>query len=361
VEELEGKSGDERTEAESERLSALRSNYEIDTVAGRRAEAFRRNTQFVFQNPTSSLNPRKLIRDAVARPLELHTDLSRSEIDARVVDLLERVGLGQDYLYRYPHMLSGGQKQRVAIARVIATNPEFVVLDEPTSALDVSVQAHILNLLNELQDEFGLTYLCISHDLSVIRHLSDDIDVMYLGQIVEEAPRSTLFADPKHPYTEALLSSSPVIDTDEVIELEGDVPEPKNPPTGCRFHTRCHRVESFCGWSGRDVINLLERTRDYDEDVSRIWDTIADVSYDSFDATFEFDTAADLQPFVSALTGESDLLRSYQPQMVDAIEDVAVDGRTVALSFMAVEAPELEEQGPDHDVACFLYSDGHPS
>ena len=357
VADLEAKSADELTDAEADRLEALRDDYEINRATGAKRKAFRRNAQFVFQNPTSSLNPRKLIRDTVGRPLELHSDLSPDEIDGRIVALLERVGLSEDYLYRYPHMLSGGQKQRVAIARAIATNPDFVVLDEPTSALDVSVQAHILNLLNELQEELGLTYLCISHDLSVIRHLSDDIHVMYLGQIVEKSPREELFDQPLHPYTEALLSSSPAIDSAEIIKLEGDVPDPEDPPTGCRFHTRCHKVEATCGWSGRDVYNLMKRTQSNDADVNRLWQALSDMEDDGFETSFEFDGDANMDEVAAALSGESDLLRSYQPELFEAIDDVTVDGRRVDLAFMPVGVPALVEEGPGHEVACFLYRD----
>jgi len=354
VADLEATPAEERTDDEERRLTELRSQYEINSLSGKARKQFRRNAQFVFQNPTASLNPRKLIRDAISRPLELHTDVPQDQLDDRIVELLEQVGLGGDFLYRYPHMLSGGQKQRVAVARAIATNPDFIVLDEPTSALDVSVQAQILNLLDDLQDELGLTYLCISHDLSVIRHLSDDIHVMYLGRIAEKADRTTIFSEPKHPYTEALLSSSPAIETGQSIHLEGDVPDPEDPPTGCRFHTRCHKVESFCGWNGKDLYNLLKRLEDRDEHARRVFGAIDDAEYDGFDATFTFASGADVDDVARLLDGDNSL-QAHKPALFDAITDVTVRGNALDVSFEPTAVPVCESVAPGHEVACFLY------
>ncbi len=220
---------------------------------GERKE-FRRNAGIVFQDPFSSLDPRMTIGETVKQPLNVHDwppgndhDRPKEELRReRVKELLNRVGLSGDQFDRYPHEFSGGQRQRIGIARALALDPEFVVLDEPTSALDVSVQAQILNLLNELQDEFGLTYLLISHDLSVIRHICDRVAVMYLGEIVEIAPSADIFSNPQHPYTEALLESVPRVNTAErdrdIETLTGDVPSPRNPPSGCRFRTRCPSI-----------------------------------------------------------------------------------------------------------------------
>jgi peptide/nickel transport system ATP-binding protein len=213
---------------------------------------FRRNAQILFQDPFSSLDPRMPVGDSIRQPLDIHNWPFDGEGDTaerrqeRVEELMERVGLSADQLDRYPAEFSGGQLQRIGIARALALDPDFVVLDEPTSALDVSVQAQVLNLLADLQSEFGLTYLFISHDLGVIRYICDRIAVMYLGEIVEVAPAEQLFTDPQHPYTKALLESVPRVDLAErerdIDPLAGDVPSPRDPPSGCRFRTRCPEV-----------------------------------------------------------------------------------------------------------------------
>jgi len=209
----------------------------------------RRAFQIIFQDPFASLNPRMTVSEIVGRPMEIHGLVERSQRDERVYQLLDSVGLMREHLSRYPHEFSGGQRQRIGIARALATQPRLIVADEPTSALDVSVQAQILNLMKQLQREFGLTYLFISHNIGVIRHISDRVAVMYLGKVVEMAEKRALFQSPAHPYTKALLSAVPSLDPrrkrDEVI-LEGDVPSPINPPSGCRFHTRCRYTLPKC-------------------------------------------------------------------------------------------------------------------
>ncbi len=214
-----------------------------------RLRSLRKKMQIIFQDPFSSLNPRKSVASIVGEPLLIHGMTNRREREAKVLELLKVVGLSKEHMRRYPHMFSGGQRQRIGIARALALNPKLVVCDEAVSALDVSIQAQVLNLLKDLQEDFDLTYLFISHDLHVVEHISDRVAVMYLGKIVEIAASAAIYGSPFHPYTQALLSASPMPDPDakrKRILLKGDVPSPINPPPGCRFHTRCPYVEAVC-------------------------------------------------------------------------------------------------------------------
>lgn len=221
----------------------------IQNMGGRELRQLRQEMQIIFQDPFGSLNPRFHVRDIIGEPLRVHTRMSGKEIDKRVVELMEMVGLDATRRNRYPHEFSGGQRQRIGIARSIALNPQFIVADEAVSALDVSVQSQVLNLLMKLQKELGLTFLFIAHGLNVVRHISDRVGVMYLGQIVEVSRTEELFSNPHHPYTAALLSAIPKPRPNqkrERIVLQGDVPSPANPPSGCRFHPRCVFAQDKC-------------------------------------------------------------------------------------------------------------------
>jgi peptide/nickel transport system ATP-binding protein len=224
---------------------------DITAYSRRQLRPLRREMQMIFQDPYASLNPRKRVGQIIEDPFRIHGTLSRKEIRERVQELLEVVGLSPDHVNRYPHEFSGGQRQRIGVARALALNPQLIVADEPVSALDVSIQAQVINLLDDLQDDFQLTYVFIAHDLGVVHHVSDRIAVMYLGVIVEIGPSDPLFLEPIHPYTEALLSAIPAIEADDAeqrerIVLEGEVPSPIDPPSGCRFHPRCRYATEIC-------------------------------------------------------------------------------------------------------------------
>ena len=224
---------------------------EIAGMRPRQMRPLRREMQMIFQDPYASLNPRKRVAQVVGDPLSLHGVASGDELKRKVQELLERVGLSAEHYNRYPHEFSGGQRQRIGIARALALRPKLIIADEPVSALDVSIQAQIINLLDDLQDEFGLTYMFVAHDLGVVRHVSDRIAVMYLGKIVEIGPAEEVYKNPIHPYTLSLLSAIPIPDprenaAREPLVIEGDVPSPANPPEACRFHTRCPYATAIC-------------------------------------------------------------------------------------------------------------------
>jgi oligopeptide transport system ATP-binding protein len=233
---------------------------ELTRLNPRQIRQQRANMQMIFQDPFGSLDPRFTVGQIIAEPLENFKHFSKEEAQQRVGELLEVVGLNPKYVNRFPHEFSGGQRQRIGIARALALNPAFVVCDEPVSALDVSIQAQVLNLLEDLQERFGLTYLFIAHNLSVVKHISDRVAVMYLGRVVEVAERNQLYERPLHPYTQALLSAIPVPNPEveaqrQRIILEGDVPSPVNPPKGCAFHPRCWKAQQIC----KEQVPLLEK------------------------------------------------------------------------------------------------------
>jgi len=245
IEKLESSSSSKN----SPRLKKLIKQYDLAKFKGKKLKALRRKMQIVFQDPSTSLDPRMLVKDIAAEPLVVQKLAKGQKIRERVLEMLEKVGLDETHLYRYPHEFSGGQRQRIAIARALIINPEFVVLDEPTSSVDVSVRAQLLDLFQKLARDMGLTYLFISHDLSVVECISDKVAVMYLGKVVELASTPELFHNPLHPYTQALMSAIPVPDPTvkmKRILLTGDVPSPVNPPSGCRFHPRCAKAMENC-------------------------------------------------------------------------------------------------------------------
>jgi oligopeptide/dipeptide ABC transporter ATP-binding protein len=344
---IEATAAPERTREQLRELKRIEDNHRIDQLSGKAWKTYRRNCQVVFQDSFSSLNPRQLVKDIVGRPLRVWNEATGQELTERVVSLMESVGLWRNHLYRYPHQFSGGQRQRIAIARALALDPEFIVLDEPTSALDVSVQAQILNLLYELQRERGLTYLFISHDLGVVRLMSDRIAVMYLGKVAEQGTARELFEDPRHPYTEALLAANPDINAKEstMKGLHGHVPDPANPPEGCRFHTRCPVVTPACGWEVDDAVSWLQ-------DHEALAEGLAAVERrTNFDATLVFH---DEEAAASAM--EAFRQGDVPPAMRAALKEMSADGRKLGIVFAPVAPVELEQVGDGRLTACILHT-----
>ncbi len=318
----------------------------IDKLEGRAARAFRRNCQMVFQDSFASLNPRHLVIDLVGRPLRVYGEASAADLVERVVELLEQVGLGRQHLYRYPHQFSGGQRQRISIARALALNPEIIVLDEPTSALDVSVQAQILNLLNDLQKDRNLAYLFVTHDLSVVRHMADHLVVMYLGKVAEAGETQAIFESPHHPYTRELMAAKPDQESDAGVEfrgLEGAVPDPARPPQGCRFHTRCELATPSCGWEVDDVVRWLD-------DASGMFEHLVGVERKTeFSAKLAFDNEEAARLLSMAVRSEQ-----VPEAMRAAMRRLDLDGAVVEIEFEEVGEVELTAREGGRIAACVL-------
>lgn len=325
-----------------------------DISANERLRDLRQKMQIVYQDPASSLDPKYIIRSIIEEPLKVHTSLKGDELHNRCVELLKQVGLQEEHLWRYPYELSGGQRQRVAIARAIASNPEFIVLDEPTSALDVSVQAKILKLLNKLQKDLKLTYLFITHDMSVIDYMCDRVIVMYVGKIMEFCDKDRVFNDPLHPYSKALLSAVPSMDpTNRKLAmaeiLPGEVASPANPPLGCRFHPRCRFAFKECGWSSDDLIAYL---KEYPKDQLNI---------DIFSKDgFQLEISSLDSDIIQTMKILSDIITHGKVEkrpLFDSIKNWEINDTKIILNFEEKSEPELiESEQKNHLVACLLYT-----
>ena len=346
---------------------------DLTDLSSSKLRSLRRDLQYIFQDPFASLNPRMTVGDIVGEPLDIHNLASGEERNERVRELLEIVGLSPSHAYRYPHEFSGGQRQRIGIARALAVDPEIIICDEPVSALDVSVQAQILNLLEDLQDEFDLSYMFIAHDLSVVEHISDRIAVMYLGEVAEAAPAERLFASPKHPYTEALLSVIPEPDPKWVgnkILLEGDVPSALNPPSGCRFHTRCHRIIPPEEYDiEQDTWESLRNLKLGIPEASSVPDLI---SFGREGTLVEEEDVAELSRLDDTLRSAFEIPSQLsdptaEDRLDEVIEQLHTDGLDAAgetlgeffVSPCETVSPELIETEHLHQVSCLLYDDEH--
>ena len=342
---------------------------DLTDVSNKRLRDLRKEIQYIFQDPFSSLNPRLTVGDIIGEPLDIHDIAEDEERTERIYELLETVGLNPSHAHRYPHEFSGGQRQRIGIARALAVDPEIIVCDEPVSALDVSVQAQILNLLEDLQEEFGLSYVFIAHDLSVVEHISDRIAVMYLGEFAEVGTTEEVFDPPYHPYTEALLSAIPEPDPlweGDQIFLSGNVPSPIDPPSGCRFHTRCPQViqpEEYdleqSVW--RSIMNLKQRTRDAEtlESITATDDTRGGRTDPAETNRSELDGLVREEFGIPQRVSDPQAERALS-EAIDRLHAGNVDGARDQLDE-AFESPcEVHEPGQiatgdTHKIACLLY------
>ncbi len=327
--------------------------YSIFHMSKRKMKSMRKYMQIVFQDPYSSLDPRYLIKDIIAEPLKAFGWNNKKAYE-RVEELLKKVSLPTEFMNRFPHELSGGQRQRVAVARALALNPKFIVLDEPTSALDVSVQAQVLNMLDDLRKEFNLTMLFISHHILVVRHIADRIMVMYLGKIVEAAETKEIFSNPMHPYTQALLSAVPIPDPktkrNRVI-LEGEVPSPINPPKGCSFHTRCRFSFEKCGWTSDELYQPLRFVFDNKRNPDIGNGEIKEIEIiDDTHLILRFTEPVNREVLLSIINKEKEKTRA-----LFGIENIEVNGSEVKISLFEPQEPKLVDRGNGHLVSCFLY------
>jgi oligopeptide/dipeptide ABC transporter ATP-binding protein len=334
------------------------------TQAHPQLRRIRRYMQSVFQDPFTSLDPRMLVKDIVTEPILVNKLMNKAEAEERAAALLQEVGLRAEHLYRFPHEFSGGQRQRIAVARALAPTPKFLLLDEPTSALDVSVQAQILNLLKDIQQAQGLTYLLITHNLSVVKQMADRVGVMHLGKIAEEAATVELFNSPLHPYTKALLSAVPVPDPkkkrDRII-LAGDLPSPMDPPSGCRFHTRCPAVMPVCGWGPKDMARLAAHLFDCSSNPKASGlPTLQEVSMkgDVLRLLFLKAQTTELhRSLVEKLVKEQQADGPYRV-MFQAVRRVTLEDSSIELEFLPAREPQMIEVNPGHLCACYLYQQG---
>lgn len=353
--------------AGSKEAKAIEKEYSIYRFDRRKMRKFRKDTQIVFQDPFSSLDPHMTIRAIVAEPMKAHHYHPKNEIDAKVSKLLEECGLGEQFLEKLPHELSGGQRQRVAIARALAMSPRLVILDEPTSALDVSVQAQILNLLKRLKSDLDLSFLFISHHLAVVRQMSDEVYVMYAGQIVEKGETEVVFNSPAHPYTIALMSAIPVPDPTtkrEKILLRGEIPDLTRPPGGCRFHPRCASALGNCGWSPEEVIASLSEVL-ASSGLPGLSDALKSRNCTIIDGqTFKVRTGELLdESQVESVRKAVNEKRDNQSHFaLRAVREIAsqsdATGATITVRLTAPLVPEFTDLGKRHFVACNLFPPG---
>ena len=350
-----------------------RREIDLTDLSSSRLRDLRKNLQYIFQDPFSSLNPRLTVGDIIGEPLDIHDIAEGGERTERIYELLEIVGLNPSHAHRYPHEFSGGQRQRIGIARALAVDPEIIVCDEPVSALDVSVQAQILNLLEDLQDEFGLSYIFIAHDLSVVEHISDRVAVMYLGEIAEIGSTEEVFSPPYHPYAEALLSAIPEPDPlweGEQILLSGTVPSPLDPPSGCRFHTRCPRIiqpdkYDLAQDEWRSIVDLKQRIK-----AAETLESITAVEEEDGGSTVPDSTDVDREELDDLIRREFSLPKPMadaraERELSEAIDRLHVEDVDGAITVFEdaftspceTYRPEQVPTGETHHISCLLYDD----